>query len=139
MDLEEQRLKQRIELREEALKEKVNTLKARFERLKGMTDVKAKVVERPALMFMGSILAGFVSKKWVNGKNHHPRQVYRGNPSQNFSSMSAGSPGGLWAPVSAIISAIVTRAAVGILSEIARKIMPRKHEGWRSDRSFGNN
>ena len=137
MDLEEQRLKQRIEMREEALKEKVNTLKKRFDRLKHMSDVKAKVEERPGLMFMGSILAGFVTKKWANGKNHNSKHTYRENSRKNFSPMSASTTGGLWNPVGAIISAIVTRAAVGIGSEIVRSIMPRKHK--RSDRNFNDN
>lgn len=135
MDLEEQRLKKSIEIHEEALKEKVNMLKERFERLKRMTDVKSKVEERPGLMFMGSILTGFITKKWANGKTRH---LYRANPGKNLSSMSTSSTGGVWEPVIAIISAIATRAVVGILSEFARKLMPRRHERFRSDQNFSN-
>ena len=42
MDLEEQRLKHRVDMREEALKEKVKVLKERIADLKRMTDVSLK-------------------------------------------------------------------------------------------------
>ena len=77
MDLEEQRLKHRLDVREEALKEKVNILKERIGDLKRMIDVKSKVEERPGLIFAGSILAGFMARKWVGRKNRHSADGYR--------------------------------------------------------------
>ena len=131
MDLEEQRLKQRIDLSEEALKEKVNIFKERIEDLKRMRDVKSKVEERPVLTFAGSVLAGFLARKWVGRKNRHS--------TENHSSMSASAAGGLRDPVAAIVSAIATRAVVGIVTELAKKVMPHKHEASRTDRSHSRN
>ena len=138
MDLEEQRLKHRIDLSEEALKEKVNILKERIEDLKRMRDVKSKVEERPVLTFAGSVLAGFLARKWVGRKNRHSTDAYhanrRGNPR-----ISASAAGGLRDPVAAIVSAIATRAVVGIVTELARKVMPHRHEAPRTDRSHSRN
>ena len=75
MDLEEQRLKHHIEAREIALKQKINVLKERIEHFKRMVDVKSKVQQRPGLMFMGSILVGFLTKKLASGKHTDSRPV----------------------------------------------------------------
>jgi len=137
MDLEEQRLKHRVDVREEALKEKVRILKERLEDLKRMTDVKSKVEERPVLTFAGSVLAGLIAGKWIKRKNRHSADAYRagrlGNP------MSANAAGRLPDPVTAILSAIVTRAGVGIVTELAKKVLPHRHEKQRSDRSHSDN
>jgi hypothetical protein len=138
MDLEEQRLKHRIDLREEALKEKVNTFKERIEDLKRMRDVKTKVEERPVLTFAGSVLAGFLARKWVGRKNRHSTDAYRANRRENHS-ISASAAGGLRDPVAAIVTAITTRAVVGILTELARKVLPHRHETSRTDRSHSRN
>jgi hypothetical protein len=135
MDLEEQRLKHRVDLSEEALKEKVNIFKERIEDLKRMRDVKSKVEERPVLTFAGSVLAGFLARKWVGRKNRHSTDAYR----ENHSPMSASAAGGLRDPVAAIVSAIATRAVVGIVTELAKKVMPHKHEASRTDRSHSRN
>jgi hypothetical protein len=134
MDLEEQRLKHRVDLSEEALKEKVNIFKERIEDLKRMRDVKSKVEERPVLTFAGSVLAGFLARKWVGRKNRDSTDAYRENPS-----ISASAAGGLRDPVAAIVSAIATRAVVGIVTELAKKVMPHKHEAPRTDRSHSRN
>jgi hypothetical protein len=139
MDLEEQRLKHRLDVREEALKEKVNILKERIGDLKRMTDVKSKVEERPGLVFAGSVLAGFMARKWVGRKNRNSADGYRAGRRGNHSSLSAITAGGLPDPVTAILSAIATRAVVGILTELARKVMPHRHESSRTDRSHSNN
>ncbi len=139
MDLEEQRLKHRIDMRQEALKEKVNIFKERIKDLKRIADVKSKVEERPVLIFAGSVLAGFIARKLVRGKNRHSADTYRADPPGDHSPMSASAAGGLRDPVAAILSAIATRAVVGILTEIARKVMPRRHEGSRTDRRHRNN
>ena len=138
MDLEEQRLKHRVDLSEEALKEKVNIFKERIEDLKRMRDVKSKVEERPVLTFAGSVLAGFLARKWVGKKNPDSTDAYRANRREN-PSMSASAAGGLRDPVAAIVSAIATRAVVGILTELARKVMPHRHEASRTDRSHSRN
>jgi hypothetical protein len=138
MDLEEQRLKHRIDLREEALKEKVNTFKERIEDLKRMRDVKSKVEERPVLTFAGSVLAGFLARKWVGRKNRHSTDAYLANRRENHS-ISGSAGGGLRDPVAAIVSAIATRAVVGILTELARKVLPHRHETSRTDRSHSRN
>jgi hypothetical protein len=136
MDLEEQRLKHQVDMREEALKEKVNTLKGRLEDLKRLTDVSSKVEERPVLAFAGSVLAGLIAGKWIKRKNHSAdgyRAGHRGNP------VSANAAGGLSAPVTAILSAIATRAVAGIVSELAKKVIPHRREKWRGDRSHSHN
>jgi hypothetical protein len=140
MDLEEQRLKQRVDMSEEALKEKVNILKERLEDLKRLTDVKSKVEERPVLTFAGSVLAGLIAGKWIKRKNRHSADAYRAGRRGNQSPLSASAAGGLPDPVTAILSAIATRAAVGILTELAKKVMPHRHDGSRTDRrSHSNN
>ena len=140
MDLEEQRLKQRVDMREEALKEKVKVLKERFADLKRMTDVKSKVEERPVLTFAGSVLAGVIAGKWIKRKNHHSADAYHAGRRGNYSSIAASAAGGVRDPVAAILSAIATRAVVGIFTELARKVMPHRHDGSRTDRrSHSNN
>ena len=59
MDLEEQRLKHNIDIRQEALKEKVNLLKERIEQLKRIADVKSKVEQRPGLCLRVPFWQGF--------------------------------------------------------------------------------
>jgi hypothetical protein len=135
MDLEEQRLKHRMRLGEEALKEKVNIFKERIEDLKRMRDVKSKVEERPVLTFAGSVLAGFLARKWVGRKNQHSTDAYRANRRENHSSISASAAAGFRDPVAAIVTAIATRAVVGIVTELVRKVMPHRHEAPRTDRS----
>ena len=123
MDLEEQRLRHDIEAREMALKQKVNALKERIEHFKDMADVKSKVQQRPGLMVVGSILAGVLAKKLVSKKHRHSRYA-----DSRPAPVSATVAGRFWDPVIAIISAIVTRAAIGIATEVAGKLVPWKHE-----------
>ena len=122
MDLEEQRLRHDIEAREMALKQKVNALKERIEHFKDVVDVKSRVQQRPGLMVVGSILAGILAKKLVSKKPRHSR--YTATPAPVAATMA----GRLWDPIIAIISAIVTRAAIGIATEVAGKLVPWKHE-----------
>ena len=139
MDLEEQRLKHHLEIRQEALKEKVNMLKERIEHFKRMADLEFQVEERPGLMFMGSILAGFLTKKLVTGKKRHSVYTYRADSRDALAPMSARATGRLWDPMIAIISTVTTRAAIGIISEIVRKVMPRRHERWQSGQNTSHN
>ena len=122
MDLEEQRLRHDIEASEMALKQKVNALKERIEHFKDMVDVKSRVQQRPGLMVIGSILAGLLVKKLVSKRHRHSR--YTATPAPVAATMA----GRLWDPIIAIISAIVTRAAIGIATEVAGKLVPWKHE-----------
>jgi hypothetical protein len=123
MDLEEQRLRHAIEAREMALKQKVNALKERIGHFKDMADVTSKVKQRPGLMVVGSILAGVLAKKLVSKKHRHSRHAdSRPEP------VSATVAGRVWDPVIAIISAIATRAAIGIATEVVGKLVPWKHE-----------
>jgi len=133
MDSEEQRLKQRVDVREEALKEKINLLKGRLEDLKHLTDVKSKVEERPVLTFAGSVLAGLIAGKWIKNRRSD------GNRAGRREKLSASAAGGLPDPVTAIISAVATRAVVGIVNELAKKVIPQRHEKQRSDRSHSHN
>ena len=130
MDLEEQRLKHQIEARETALKKKISALKERIEHFKRMVDVKSKVQQRPVLMLTGSILAGFLTKTLLSGKNRPSSYNYHAD--SRPAPISGIAAGRFWDPASAIISAIATRAAIGIISEIARKLVPRR---WQSERN----
>jgi hypothetical protein len=116
MDLEEERLKHQIEAREIALKQKINALKERIEHFKTMADVKSQVRRRPGLMLTGSILAGFLTKKLVGGKNRHSPYPHHSN------SRPVPTPG---TATGAIISAITTRAVVGLISEVIGKLLPK--------------
>ncbi len=131
MDLEEQKLRDRIETREIALKQKINALKERIERLKRMVDVNSKVQERPGLTLMGSIAAGFLVKKLVGGKKHSPRYINDADSRGVYTARPV--KGSLRNPVSAIISAIAIRATVGIVSEIVRDLLPRRQRRWQSE------
>jgi hypothetical protein len=126
MDLEEERLKHQIEAREIALKQKIKALKERIEHFKSMVDVQSQVRQRPSLMLMGSILAGFITKKLMGGKNRHAQYTYR------TSSRPVPMPG---TAAGAIISAIATRAAVGIIGEVVGKLLPGKHERGQPPRN----
>ena len=133
MDLEEQKLKHQLDARQEALKEKINLLKGRLEDLKRLTDVKSKVEERPVLTFAGSVLAGLIAGKWIKNRRSD------GNRAGRREKLSASAAGGLPDPVTAILSAIATRAIVGIVNELAKKVIPQRHEKQRSDRSHSDN
>ena len=130
MDLEEERLKHQIEAREIALKQKINALKERIEYFKSMVDVKSQVRQRPSLMLMGSILAGFLTKKLVGGKNRPSSYSHHSN------SRPVPTPG---TATGAIIAAIATRAAIGIIGEVVDKLLPGKHEKGQPLRNISDN
>ncbi len=130
MDLEEERLKHQLEAREIALKEKINALKERIEHFKTMVDVKSQVRRRPGLTLTGSILAGFLTKKLVAGKNRHSPYPHRSN--SRPVPMPAIATGG-------IISAIATRAAIAIISEFVDKLLPKKKDRRQSPPNVTHN
>jgi hypothetical protein len=119
MDLEEEKLRHQIEARERALREKITTLKERIEHFKRVADVKSQIRQRPGLMLTGSILAGFLTKKLVGGKNRRSAYSHRSN------SRPAPTPG---TAASAIALSIATRAAIGFIAEVVGRLLPRKHE-----------
>ena len=123
MDQEEERLKQQIDVRQAALKEKVRMLKERVEDVKRMGDVRSQVRQRPTLIFTGSLLAGFLTKKLLGGKNRHSsRYSHRSRPASR-STAEGGHP---WASsASAILSAILIRAGTTIITELIRNPRPR--------------
>src|SRR5262245_66277579 len=100
MDLEEQRLKHDVDVREEALKEKVRILKERVEDLKRMTDVKSQVESRPVWALAGSFLAGFVARKWVGRKNRRSANGSSAGRRGDHSSVYAIDGGGMMGEVS---------------------------------------
>src|SRR5262245_66455919 len=124
MDLEEQRLKHDVDVREEALKEKVRILKERVEDLKRMTDVKSQVESRPVWALAGSFLAGFFARKWVGRKNRRSADGSSAGRRGDHSSVSANAGAGLLGPVPTILSAIATRADVVVAVEPAAGVMP---------------
>jgi hypothetical protein len=126
MDLEEERLRQQIEAREIALKQKIDALKERVEHFTRMIDVKSQVRQRPGLMLTGSILAGFLAKRFVGRKNRYAPYP---NRSHSRPMRTSGATAG------AIISAIGTRVAVAVIGEVVGKLLPGKLDSRQPLRS----
>src|SRR5262249_24683140 len=124
---------------EQALKEKVRILKERVEDLKRMTDVKSQVESRPVWALAGAFFAGFVARKWGGRKKPRSADGSRAGRRGGHSSASPDGRVGLRGPVTAILSAIDTRAVVGIVTELAKEVMPHRHEKQRTDRSHSDN
>ncbi|MGB7951894.1 MAG: hypothetical protein WCH75_29765 [Candidatus Binatia bacterium] len=133
IDSEEQRLRQRVEERENALREKVNTLKDRAAQIAQLRDVKFLVGHHPGLMLGGSFLVGFLVRKLTGGKNRHDHfnGAYRNDFRYAPPPRSESASGRLWEPIIAIVSAVATRTALGLVGELGRKFIP----GQRSRRS----
>ena len=122
MNLEEQQLKRRVEERQLALTEKVNSLKERVEQIKRMTDVRSAAKERPAIMLAGSVLVGFIAKKLASSRSrrHANDGAYRMDSSgKSFSSARTG--GRLWEPIVAAMTAVATRTAIGLVNDMLHK------------------
>jgi hypothetical protein len=121
MNLEEEQLKRRVEERQRALTEKVNSLKERVAQIKRMTDVRSVAKERPAIMLAGSVLVGFIVKKLANARS--PRDAnddaYRMDAGKSFSSARTG--GRLWEPIVAAMTAVATRTAIGLVNDMLHK------------------
>ncbi len=140
MDSEEERIRDRIAEREKALKEKITLLKQRVERVRELTDVKAIVGERPALMVAGSVLTGFLLKKLVS-RRHAGNSVYRGSrrgPEYNgrYRERRRSVLGTLKDEFIAVISVVAGRIAMDILSELTRRIIPGKSDVRRAEKDF---
>jgi hypothetical protein len=141
MDPEEEHIRRRIEEREKALKQKVDLLKERIERIKRMGDVKAMVYKRPVLMVAGSVLTGFLVKKLVSRR-------HAGNGAYQSSTRYAGYEGGypekprkrssakLKDALIAVLTGVASRTATSVLSDLTKQIIPRKYDVRRAERSF---
>jgi hypothetical protein len=131
----EEELRRHVEERQRALREKVNDLKQRLERIKRMGDIKSVIKERPGVVFAGSVLTAFMLKKMAGRKNRNRM----GNGAYRRADRNPGSltpaAGWFWDPAIAIISALASRTAIGIGIEIGKKLMPQRHENWRSERN----
>ena len=142
MDLEEQRIRQRIETREIALREKVDQLKHRLERIKRMSDVKAMVQQRPALMIAGSVVTGFLVRKLTSRRsegraNSRPRE--HGEAAVYRPPAPARSSGKLKEHLTAIVAGVASRTAMNVLTELGRQIIPRQSDVRRAERNFRRN
>jgi hypothetical protein len=136
MDLEEERLKRRVEEREMALRQKVKSLKDRFDELKRMSDVKYLARQHPGLAVAGSILAGIMVKRLVGGKRHH--NTNGADRTQDAAPRSTGATAKLWDPIVAIFSAVATRTAIGFVSEIGKRCVSWRHDKQQSRKDFQN-
>jgi hypothetical protein len=140
MNSEEERIRQRISERETALKTKVNLLKYRLERVKHMTDVKAAVGERPALMVAGSVLTGFLLKK-LAARRHAGNGAYRGTRRSieqdwRYAEARPRASRKLKDEFIAVISVVAGRIVMNVLSELARRAIPGKLDVHRADKDF---
>ncbi len=140
MDSEEERIRHRISERETALKTKVNLLKYRFERIRRMTDVKAAVGERPALMVAGSVVTGFLLKKLTSRRdtrNGAYRATRRGiEQDWRYAEARPRPAAKLKDEFIAVISVVAGRIVMNILSELARRVIPGKLDVRRAENNF---
>ena len=131
MDLEEQRLKHQIQERENALRGKVETLKDRLERIRRLGDVKFLMGHHTGLALAGSVLAGFVARRFTGGRN----RLYNSNGAYGVdfrnATRSETAPTRLWEPILAIVSAVATRTAIGLIGELGKKLVPGKNRARR--------
>jgi hypothetical protein len=130
MNLDEEQLKRRVEERQLALTEKVKRLKERVEQLKQMTDVRSVTKQRPAIMLAGSVLVGFIVKKFMNARSRsNPHDgAYRMDAGRGFSANSGRFRGRLWEPIIAAMTTVATRTAIGLVNDMLHK----RHETGRS-------
>ena len=140
MDLEEERIRQRIAERENALKAKVNLLKQRVERIRQMTDIKAIVGERPALMVAGSVVTGFLLKKLIS-RRHADNGTYRASRrglehDGLYMEARPRSSGKLKDEFIAVFSVVAGRIAMNVLSDLARRMIPGKSDVRRAEKEF---
>lgn len=136
MNSEEEQLRRRIEERQLALNEKVNSLRERVERLKRLGDINSAIKERPGVVLAGSVLTGFILRKVAGRKNRNLvgdgayRTDYRKAPTVGQR---------LWDPVIAIITGVATRAAIDLVAEIAKPLIPWRHKADQPRQNSRNN
>ena len=122
MNSEEEQLKRRVEERQLALNEKVNSLKQRVEQVKRMGDINSAIKERPGIVLAGSVLTGYILRKFARIKTRNRNGAYRQPLAPT--PMTLGQR--LWEPVIAIVTGVATRAAVDLVAEVTKTVMP-----WR--------
>lgn len=141
MDLEEERIRHRLEEREKALKQKMNLLRERIERIKRMGDVKAMVNRQPALMLAGSVLAGFLVKKLAT-RRHTANGAYRSSarhaehagvypetPPQRSSIT-------LKDHLIAVLTGVASRTAMNFIAHLTKQLIPGKRDVRKAERNF---
>ena len=141
MDVEEERIRQRIEEREAALKQKIDELKLRVDRIKRMSDVKTMVQQRPAAMLAGSVVTGFVLKKWTSRgrrsrRGRAPADLQEVNYQKLRELEKKQSSGRFKEHLIAILAGVATRTAMNVLTEFGRQIIPRQTDVRRAERNF---
>jgi len=122
MNSEEEQLRRRVEERQLALKEKVNSLKQRVEQVKRMGDINSAIKERPGIVLAGSVLTGYILRKFARRKTRNGNGAYRQPLAPT--PMTLGQR--LWDPVIAIVTGVATRAAVDLVAELTKTVIP-----WR--------
>jgi hypothetical protein len=140
MDLEEEKLKRRIEAHQIALNDKVNMLKARLERVKRMSDVKSLVAKQPGLVVAGSVLAGFLARKITStrSRNHRSARIYQ-SKSGYYLDPPAVEPnviGKVGKQLIAILMGVATRTAIKYFSEAGKNMLGRKSARRRAEQNF---
>src|SRR6516162_6118438 len=100
MNSEEEQLRRRVEERQLALNEKVNSLKQRVEHVKRMGDINYAIKERPGIVLAGSVLTGYILRKFSRRNTRNRNGAYR--QSLAPTPMTLGQR--LWEPVIAIVT-----------------------------------
>lgn len=140
MDSEEERIRNRISERETALKTKVSLLKYRFERIRYMTDIKAIVGERPALMVVASVFTGFLLKKFTSRRNAGNGAYRSGRRSVErrwrYAEERPRFSGKLKDELIAVISVVAGRIVMNMLSELAQRVSPGRLDVRRTEEDF---
>lgn len=139
MDPEEHRIRQRIEERQRALTAKIDLIKERVERIRHMSDVKAMVAERPALMVAGSVVTGFLVRKIVSGKNSRRARDGAYGSKNNYAPTPESRRGlfsGFRNHLLAVLTGAATRTAISYLSDVGKDMLPRKSDVRRAEREF---
>jgi hypothetical protein len=140
MDLEEERIRERIRNREIALREKVEQLKQRLERIKRMSDVKAMVQQRPGLMVAGSVLTGYLVRKLTarrpDSRASRGAQVVRAGDYAHSAEPPRRSSGKVKEHLTAILAGVASRTAMNVLSELGKQMIPRRTDVRRAERNF---
>lgn len=137
MDLEEEKLRRRIETHRIALNDKVNMLKARIERVKRMGDVKAMVVKQPGFVVAGSVLAGFLARKITSTRSrsrraaleHLSKSGYRADPP----AVESNAIGKIGNQLVAILMAAATRTAINYFSQLGKDVLGKKSPARRDE------
>lgn len=139
MNSEEEQLRRRVEERQLALNEKVNTLKQRVERVKRLGDIDSVIKEHPGVVLAGSVLTGFILRKFAGRKSRNGvgDGAYRTDYRKPLAPATAGQ--GLWDPIIAIVTGVATRAAIDLVAEIAKRVVPRRHKAEPPRQNLQNN